>query len=150
MEIGILMGSKSDTARMDKCIEVLKNFGVEYEFKTLSAHRMPEEVADYAQKADQRGIKVLICGAGMAAHLAGAVAANCVLPVIGIPLSGSALNGLDALLSTVQMPKGIPVATVAVDGAENAGYLAVQILALNNPSLKSALLKHRREAAQPK
>jgi len=144
------MGSKSDTARMDKCIEVLKNFGVEYEFKTLSAHRMPEEVADYAQKADQRGIKVLICGAGMAAHLAGAVAANCVLPVIGIPLSGSALNGLDALLSTVQMPKGIPVATVAVDGAENAGYLAVQILALNNPSLKSALLKHRREAAQPK
>ncbi|MFH1227549.1 MAG: 5-(carboxyamino)imidazole ribonucleotide mutase [Planctomycetota bacterium] len=150
MDIGILMGSKSDTAKMEKCAKVLKNFGVDYELKTLSAHRMPEEVADYAKKASERGIKVIICGAGMAAHLAGAVAANCVLPVIGIPLSGSAINGLDALLSTVQMPKGIPVATVAVDGAENAGYLAVQILALSNPSLKSALLKHRQEQKQPK
>lgn len=150
MKVGILMGSKSDASKMEKCAEVLKNFGIDYEMKTLSAHRMPEAVAEYAGAAEKNGLKVLICGAGMAAHLAGAVAAHCTLPIIGVPLSGSALNGMDALLATVQMPKGIPVATVAIDGAENAAYLAVQILALGNPTLKEALQKHRQDQKPPK
>ena len=111
--------------------------------KVMSAHRMPDRVVEYAKSAVERGIGVMIAGAGMAAHLAGAVAANCVLPVIGVPLTGGALNGVDALYATVQMPKGIPVATVAIDGAANAGFLAAQILAVKEPSLREKLESYR-------
>ena len=144
-EVGILMGSESDRPRMEGASEVLKDLGVPHEVQVLSAHRSPAEVAAYAEGAACRGLRVLIAGAGMAAHLAGAVAARTVLPVIGVPLDGSPLLGLDALLATVQMPPGVPVATVAVGsaGAKNAGYLAAQILALSNPELRQRLLAHR-------
>ena len=141
--VGILMGSQTDLPKMEKAAEVLKQFGVSHEVKILSAHRLPDHVAAYAKEAESRGLRVLIAGAGMANHLAGALAANTVLPVIGVPLSGSALSGVDALYSTVQMPKGVPVATVAIDGAANAGYLAVEILALEDPSLRGKFQQHR-------
>lgn len=137
--VGILMGSKSDLPKMEKAAAVLKEFGVPCEVKVLSAHRLPDRVGEYARGARERGIRVIIAGAGMANHLAGAVAAHCTLPVIGVPLTGSALNGLDALCSTVQMPKGVPVATVAIDGTANAAYLAVEILALADERLEKAL-----------
>ena len=143
VRVAILMGSQTDLPKMEKAAEVLKNFGVAHEVKVLSAHRLPERVAAYAKEAEARGLRVLIAGAGMANHLAGALAANTLLPVIGVPLSGSALSGVDALYSTVQMPKGVPVATVAIDGAANAGYLAVEILALEDPSLREKLQQHR-------
>ncbi len=142
--VAILMGSQTDLPKMEKAAEVLKAFGVPHEVKVLSAHRLPDRVAEYAKRAEQSGIRVLIAGAGMANHLAGALAANTTLPVIGVPLTGSALNGADALYSTVQMPKGIPVATVAIDGAANAAFLAVEILALSDESLRSKLKEHRR------
>lgn len=145
-QVGILMGSASDLPVMSKAAEVLKEFGVAHEVKVLSAHRLPDEVAAYAKKAKGRGIKVLIGGAGMAAHLAGALAANSTLPVIGVPLaSQKELNGLDAILSTVQMPKGRPVATVALDGAANAAYLAIQILALSDKGLAQRYEEKREE-----
>lgn len=150
----ILMGSQSDMAKMEKAAEVLKAFGVPHEVKVLSAHRLPDKVAEFAKTAEQNGIRVLIAGAGMANHLAGALAANTTLPVIGVPLTGSALNGQDALYATVQMPKGVPVATVAIDGAANAAYLAVEILALSDKALADKLKAHRKaereklEAAQ--
>jgi len=148
--VGILMGSESDRARMEGAGQVLDELGVPHETQVMSAHRTPARVAEYTEQAAGRGIRVLICGAGMAAHLAGAVAARTTLPVIGVPLDGSPLSGLDALLATVQMPPGIPVATVAVGaaGAKNAGYLAAQILALSDPELASRLAARRRAWAE--
>ena len=140
--VAILMGSQTDLPKMEKGAEILKAFGVPHEIKVLSAHRLPDRVAEYAKGAEQRGLQVLIAGAGMANHLAGALAANTTLPVIGVPLTGSALNGIDALYSTVQMPKGVPVATMAIDGAANAAYLAVEILAVADESLRAKLKEH--------
>ncbi|MBI4668620.1 MAG: 5-(carboxyamino)imidazole ribonucleotide mutase [Elusimicrobia bacterium] len=128
--IAILMGSESDRPVMDQAGAVLRERGLLFETRVLSAHRQPNEVAKFAKGARGRGIRVIIAGAGLAAHLAGAAAANTTLPVIGVPLSSGPLNGLDALLSTVQMPAGVPVATVAIGGAKNAAYLALRILSI--------------------
>jgi 5-(carboxyamino)imidazole ribonucleotide mutase len=137
--VGILVGSKSDLPVLEKCTARLEALDIDYELEVLSAHRNPEGVAEYVAFAPERGIRVFICAAGMAAHLAGAVAARTNLPVIGIPVSAGPLNGLDALLATVQMPSGVPVATVAVNGAANAAVLAAQILALSDPELAERL-----------
>ena len=137
--VGILVGSRSDLPVLEKCTARLDDLGVDYELEVRSAHRTPEDVAEYASTARDRGLKVLICAAGMAAHLAGAVAARTNLPVIGIPVAAGPLNGFDALLATVQMPSGVPVATVAVNGAANAAVLAAQILALSDPRLADRL-----------
>lgn len=144
-KVMILMGSESDRPVMQKAVEVLEQFGVSCECKALSAHRLPEYVAKFAREAESNGVEVLIGAAGMAAHLAGALAANSILPVIGVPVSNGSLNGMDSLLATVQMPTGIPVATVAIDGAKNAGYLAVQILARKDPALAEKLRAERKE-----
>ena len=141
------MGSPSDSDRMKPATEILEKFGVDVDTRVMSAHRTPKDVADFASSAIEDGFSVIICGAGMAAHLAGAVAANTILPVIGVPLSGSAVSGFDSLLATVQMPKGIPVATVAIDGAMNVGLLAIQILALSEPKYVKLLESHREEMA---
>jgi len=137
--VGILMGSESDLPVMDKAAEVLKEMGVPHEVEISSAHRLPEKTANYAKKARERGIEVLIAGAGMAAHLAGALASHTTLPVIGVPIKSGALDGVDALYSTVQMPQGIPVATVAIDGAKNAAYLACEILSIKYPEIAKKL-----------
>ncbi len=137
--VGILMGSESDLPVMEKASKVLEEMEVPFEMDISSAHRMPEKTAQYAKTARDRGIEVLIAGAGMAAHLAGVVAAYTTLPVIGVPLKSGALNGVDALYSTVQMPPGIPVATVAVDGAKNAAYLACSILSIKHPEIADRL-----------
>ncbi len=137
--VGILVGSKSDLPVMEKCTNRLEDLGIDYELEVRSAHRNPEDVAEYVASAPERGIKVFICAAGMAAHLAGAVAARTNLPVIGIPIAAGTLGGFDALLATVQMPSGVPVATVAVNGAANAAVLAAQILALSDPELAGRL-----------
>jgi 5-(carboxyamino)imidazole ribonucleotide mutase len=137
--VGILVGSKSDMPVLERCTTRLEDLGIEYEIEVRSAHRNPEGVSEYASSARERGLKVLICAAGMAAHLAGAVAARTRLPVIGIPVAAGTLGGLDSLLSTVQMPSGVPVATVAVNGAANAAVLAAQILALSDPDLAEKL-----------
>jgi 5-(carboxyamino)imidazole ribonucleotide mutase len=137
--VGILVGSKSDLPVMEKCMNRLEDLGVDYEIEVRSAHRNPADVAEYVASAPERGIKVFICAAGMAAHLAGAVAARTNLPVIGIPIAAGTLGGFDALLATVQMPSGVPVATVAVNGAANAAVLAAQILALSDPELAERL-----------
>jgi len=144
------MGSDSDLAVMKEAAVVLKEFGVACEVEIASAHRSPARAAAYAQRAAGRGIKVLIAGAGMANHLAGALAAHTHLPVIGVPLASPPLNGLDALLSTVQMPAGVPVATVAVGtaGARNAGLLAVQILALSDEPLSRKLIEYKEGLAR--
>jgi 5-(carboxyamino)imidazole ribonucleotide mutase len=146
--VGIIMGSKSDWETMSQAADILTRFGVPHEARVLSAHRSPVLTAEYASTATTRGLEVIIAGAGGAAHLAGVVAAHTVLPVIGVPVS-SALNGLDSLLSTVQMPKGIPVATVAIgpSGAANAGLLAVAILATARPELRTKLQTYREELA---
>ena len=133
--VGILVGSKSDVPILEKCTTRLEELGVEYDLNVMSAHRDPNGVSEYAATARERGLKVIICAAGMAAHLACAVAARTSLPVIGIPVAAGALGGFDSLLSTVQMPSGVPVATVAVNGAVNAAVLAAQILALSDPEL---------------
>jgi 5-(carboxyamino)imidazole ribonucleotide mutase len=137
--IGILVGSKSDLPVMEKCTKRLEDLRIDHELEVLSAHRNPEGVAEYVASAPGRGIKVFICAAGMAAHLAGAVAARTNLPVIGIPIAAGTLGGFDALLATVQMPSGVPVATVAVNGAANAAVLAAQILAISDPELAERL-----------
>ena len=137
--VGILVGSKSDLPVMEKCTNRLEDLGIDYELEVRSAHRNPEAVAEYVASAPERGIKVFICAAGMAAHLAGAVAARTNLPVIGIPIAAGTLGGFDALLATVQMPSGVPVATVAVNGAANAAVLAAQILALSDSELAQRL-----------
>jgi len=137
--VGILVGSDSDLPVMEKAAEVLREMGVSYEMDISSAHRLPEKTARYARTARQRGVHVLIAGAGMAAHLAGALAAHATLPVIGVPLESGALKGVDALYSTVQMPRGIPVATVGINGAENAAYLACEILSIKYPDITRKL-----------
>jgi len=144
-KVGIVMGSDSDLPVLEKCAQTLKEFGVEYEITVMSAHRTPERATQYARTARTRGLRVIIAGAGMAAHLAGALAAQCVLPIIGVPLDASPLKGMDALLATVQMPPGIPVATVAIGapGAKNAALLAVQILATSDDDLYKKLENHR-------
>jgi len=137
--VGILMGSESDLPVMEKTAEVLKEMGVPYEMEISSAHRLPEKTAQYAKTARRRGVEVLIAGAGMAAHLAGALASHTTLPVIGVPIKYGALNGADALYSTVQMPPGVPVATVGIDGAKNAAYLACEILSIKYPEMAKKL-----------
>ena len=141
-KVGIVMGSKSDLPVVEKATSVLKDFGVPYEMHIYSAHRTPAEAAAFAQTARDNGFGVIIAAAGMAAHLAGALAAQTTLPVIGIPIKSS-LDGLDALLATVQMPSGIPVATVAIDGAKNAAFLAVQMLAIEDSELADKLAEAR-------
>jgi 5-(carboxyamino)imidazole ribonucleotide mutase len=144
-KVAVLMGSASDRDKMAPAAETLARYGVEADVRILSAHRSPARVAELAATARDEGYAAIICGAGMAAHLAGVVAAHTTLPVIGVPLSGGALNGVDALYATVQMPKGIPVATVAIDGAMNAALLAVQILAIGDAALARELADHRAE-----
>lgn len=141
--VGVVMGSDSDFPVMRECIEVLRDFNVGFEVSVISAHRTPEEALEYAKTAEERGIKVLIAGAGKAAHLPGVMAAMTVLPVIGVPIKSSTMDGLDSLLSIVQMPGGIPVATVAINGAKNAGLLAVQILSVTEAKLKEKLKQYR-------
>src|SRR5438132_14356085 len=148
--VGIIMGSKSDWEAMRQADEMLAKFGVPHESRVMSAHRTPAVVSEYASSAAGRGLQVIIAGAGGAAHLAGVVAAHTVLPVIGVPMQSAALNGIDSLLSTVQMPKGIPVATVAIgaSGAANAGLLAVAILATTRPDLRRKLQEYREKMAE--
>jgi phosphoribosylaminoimidazole carboxylase PurE protein len=146
--VGIVLGSDSDLSSMREAVDILEKFGVPWEITVASAHRSPARASKYALEARDRGIKVIIAGAGWAAHLAGVLAAETILPVIGVPLPSSPLNGLDALLSTVQMPSGVPVATMALSGARNAAILAVQILALNDEKLSSKLLAFKTELAQ--
>ena len=147
-KVGIIMGSDSDLPVMEKAAEVLKEMGVSYEMEISSAHRLPEKTAEYARGARGRGIEVIIAGAGMAAHLAGVIASNTTIPVIGVPLKSGALDGVDALYSTVQMPAGIPVATVAIDGAKNAAYLACSILSIKYPEIAGKLEAYREKTRQ--
>jgi 5-(carboxyamino)imidazole ribonucleotide mutase len=144
VKVAVLMGSPSDQQKMAPAAATLAEFGVEADERVMSAHRTPDDVAAFAKDARQGGYAAVICGAGMAAHLAGAVAAHTTLPVVGVPLSGSALGGVDALYATVQMPKGVPVATVAVDGAMNAAILVVQMLAITDAGLATKLEERRR------
>ena len=145
-KVGIVMGSTSDLPVVQKAADILKEFGVPYEMHVYSAHRTPVEAREFAVTAREKGFAVIVAAAGMAAHLAGAMAAGTTLPVIGLPLKSS-FDGMDALLATVQMPSGIPVATVAVDGAKNAAYLAIEILALSDPALTEKLEQFRRDQA---
>jgi len=142
------MGSESDLPVMEKVEEVLNCMGVPYEMDITSAHRLPDKTAEYARTARQRGIEVIIAGAGMAAHLAGVIAANTTLPVIGVPIKSGALNGVDALYSTVQMPPGVPVATVAIDGAKNAAYLACSVLSIKYANISEKLEDFRERTRQ--
>lgn len=143
MKVAVLMGSPNDQPKMAPATATLAEFGLEADERVMSAHRTPAAVAEFATTARQNGYAAVICGAGMAAHLAGAVAANTTLPVVGVPLSGGALNGVDALYATVQMPRGIPVATVAIDGAMNAALLVVQMLAITDAGLAAKLDERR-------
>jgi 5-(carboxyamino)imidazole ribonucleotide mutase len=149
VKVAVLMGSANDRSKMAPALELLKEFEVEATEHVMSAHRTPTLVAGFASQARQRGYGVLICGAGMAAHLAGAVAGQSTLPVIGVPLSGGALNGVDALYATVQMPRGVPVATVAIDGAANAALLAIEMLAVADDRLAGRLDAYRRQWSAP-
>ncbi len=142
-KVGIVMGSDSDLPVVEKAVNTLRDFGVPFEVHVFSAHRTPEQAKDFSANARENGFGVLIAAAGMAAHLAGAVAANTTLPVIGIPIKSANLGGMEALLSTVQMPSGIPVATVAIDGAVNSALLAVEILSLSEPELEKKLAEKR-------
>jgi 5-(carboxyamino)imidazole ribonucleotide mutase len=146
--VGIAMGSASDLPTLRPAAEVLERFGVPHELRVLSAHRTPDAMAAYAREAHTRGLRVLIAGAGGAAHLPGMLAAHSPLPVIGVPVQSAALNGLDSLLSIVQMPRGVPVATVAIGGGANAGLLAVEILASSDPELLGRVLAYKQELAQ--
>ena len=148
MRVAVLMGSPSDGEHMAPAVRMLERFGVEAEVRVVSAHRSPDELAAFARSARDEGFSALICGAGLAAHLAGAAAAHTTLPVIGVPLSGGALSGLDALYSTVQMPTGIPVATVSIDGAANAAILAVEMLAVTDEKLAVQLAEFRAGGAR--
>jgi 5-(carboxyamino)imidazole ribonucleotide mutase len=146
-KVAVLMGSPNDRDKMQPAADTLERFGVEADVRVLSAHRNPARVTELATTAREQGYGAFICGAGMAAHLAGVVAAHTTLPVVGVPLSGGAINGVDALYSTVQMPKGIPVATVAIDGAMNAALLVVEMLAITDAGLATKLAEHRVEIA---
>ncbi len=147
-KVAIVMGSDSDFPIVSKAIKQLKDFGVLFEVRVMSAHRTPDEASDFAKSAIQNGFGVIIAAAGMAAHLGGVLAANTTLPVIGIPCKGPCFDGMDALLATVMMPTGIPVATVAVNGAANAAILAVQMLALSDEGLAQKLVENRQKMAQ--
>ena len=147
-KIGIVLGSKSDMPVAEKAIGILQEFSVSFEVRILSAHRCPDEAREFASSAREGGFSVLIAFAGMAAHLAGALAANTTLPVIGVPCKGSCFDGMDALLSTVMMPSGIPVATVGVNASDNAGILAVQILALSDKELSEKLEAFKADMAE--
>ncbi|MBQ6370677.1 MAG: 5-(carboxyamino)imidazole ribonucleotide mutase [Firmicutes bacterium] len=147
-KVGLIMGSDSDLPVVQKAADKLKDLGVPYEAHIYSAHRTPVQAKAFAESAEAEGFGALICFAGKAAHLAGAIAANTCLPVIGVPVKSSTLDGLDALLSTVQMPSGIPVATVAIDGAANAAILAAQIIAVGEPELAARLKADRAKAAE--
>ena len=147
-KVAVIMGSASDLPVVKKAIDMLVSLDVPYEVHVYSAHRTPDEASDFSSSAKEKGFGVLIAAAGMAAHLAGAVAANTTLPVIGIPVSCKNTGGMDALLATVQMPTGMPVATVAIDGAANAALLAIQILALSEPILADKLVKARKEGEE--
>ncbi len=148
MKIAFVMGSDSDLPVVEKGVNIVKKFGVDVEVRVISAHRTPQAAEEFAKTAEERGVGVIIAAAGKAAHLGGVIAAYTTLPVIGLPIKSSTLDGLDSLLSIVQMPPGIPVATVAIDGAENAGILAVQMLALANPELKAKLQAYKVEMAE--
>ena len=147
-KVGIIMGSDSDLPVVSKAVDILKTFEIPFEVHIYSAHRTPVEARDFAVSARKNGYGALICAAGMAAHLAGVIAANTTLPVIGIPCKGGMMDGLDALLSTVQMPTGIPVATVAINGGANAALLAAQILAVSDPELAEKLDEKRANDAK--
>lgn len=144
-KVAIVMGSKSDAEILKKTHQILKEFGVESVVRVLSAHRTPQQAAAFAKNAAENGFGVIICAAGKAAHLAGVIAGHTILPVIGLPILSSTLDGLDSLLSTVQMPGGVPVATVAINGAENAAILAVQILSLSEKSLQEKLYIYKQK-----
>ena len=148
--VGVIMGSKSDREVMQDCTDQLKELGIPHEVRVLSAHRTPKQTQEYAESAGERGIEVLIAGAGWAAHLAGVIAAHTIVPVIGVPIDSSPLNGLDALLSTSMMPAGVPVATMGIGkaGASNAAILAAQILALNDPPLAERLHDYKKQLAE--
>lgn len=143
MKVSILMGSISDRAIADKVVKILEQFGVEYEMRVISAHRTPYKAIEFVEHAEENGVEVIIGIAGKAAHLAGILAGLSVLPVIGIPVKSSTMDGLDSLLSVVQMPKGVPVATVAIDGGENGGLLAVQMLSIKYPELREKLKEYK-------
>ncbi len=146
--VAILMGSKNDRSIMEKAADLLREMGVAFEMKISSAHRSPEMTIDYARNARERGIEVIIAGAGMAAHLAGVVASYTTLPVIGVPLKSGELNGMDALYSTVQMPTGVPVATVAINGSTNAALLASEILSIKYPEVEKKIDAYRRRVKE--
>lgn len=148
MKVAVVMGSLSDKEIGQKVTKMLEKFGVDYELRVISAHRTPYTAVEFAEKAEENGIEVIIAIAGKAAHLAGVMAGITTLPVIGIPAKSSTLDGLDSLLSVVQMPKGVPVATVAIDGGENAALLAVQILSLKYPELRDKLKDYKKEMAE--
>ncbi len=147
MKVAIVMGSISDKEIGDKVVDILEKFQIEIELRVISAHRTPYKAIEFAEKAEENGIEVIIALAGKAAHLAGVLAGITTLPVIGVPIKSSTMDGMDSLLSTVQMPKGVPVATVAINGGENAGLLAVQILSLKYPELKEKLKDYKKEMA---
>ncbi len=147
-KVAIIMGSDSDLPVVEKAINTLKEFSVPFEVHVFSAHRTPDEASEFTEKARDNGFGVIICAAGMAAHLAGAVAARTTLPVIGIPVKGGVLDGMDALLSTVMMPSGIPVATVATNGAVNAALLAIEMLSIYDDELREKLDNKRKEAKE--
>ena len=144
-EIAVVYGSTSDESVMQGAFDILNEFGVEFESSVISAHRQPEKTAEFAKTAAGKGIKVIIAGAGLSAALPGVIASHTTLPVIGVPVAGGALNGVDALYSIVQMPKGIPVATVGISNAKNAALLAIQILALSNPDLADKITDFRKK-----
>lgn len=146
-KVAIIMGSDSDLPVVEKAIDTLKEFDVPYEVHVYSAHRTPVQAKEFSENAYKNGFGAIIAAAGKAAHLAGAIAANTILPVIGIPIKSSTLDGLDALLSTVQMPSGMPVATVAIDGAQNAALLAIQILSVSDDALYARLADYRKKAS---
>ncbi len=148
MKVAIVMGSISDKELAMKAANILDRFGVDYDLRVISAHRTPHIAHEFAQKAEEEGIEVIIAIAGKAAHLAGVIAGITALPVIGLPAKSSTMDGLDSLLSVVQMPKGVPVATVAIDGGENAGLLAVQILSVKYPELREKFKEYKKEMAE--
>ena len=145
--VGIVMGSESDANLMKPALQALEQLGIEYEVSIISAHRTPEKAREYGQNAQKRGIEVIIAGSGMAAHLPGVLASWTTIPVIGVPLPSSDLKGIDALLSIVQMPGGVPVASVGIGGAKNAAYFAAEILALKNDKIRKSYEKYRQELA---
>jgi 5-(carboxyamino)imidazole ribonucleotide mutase len=146
--VGVLVGSASDLPVMQQATAILERFAIPHEIRVISAHRNPDLVDEFARTAEERGMVCVICGAGMANHLAGAVAARTALPVIGVPLAGSSLNGMDALFSTVQMPRGVPVATVAIDGAVNAAILAAQIIAVRDEAIRAKVYEFKESLAE--